>query len=89
MCFIWVDYVHKEPYEIDLVAACVGIVNTVQRGDIPWPIVYGVGINIKTGEIFPSTVMDKGPDIPLRHARLITGSYSVSATVIMLLNVTF
>jgi len=70
-------YVHKEPYEIDLVAACVGVVNTVQRGDIPWPIVYGVGINIKTGEIFPSTVMDKGPDIPLRNARLITGAHSI------------
>lgn len=68
----------KHPMEIDLTQACVGELNTVPRGDIHWPILYGVGVNIKTGEIFPATFTDKGPDQPLRHARNFTGGQTVS-----------
>lgn len=59
--------------------ACVGIVNTVERGEncVPWPLVYGVGINVKTGDIFSAQVLDKGPDLALRQARLFTGSHQV------------
>lgn len=63
--------------EIDLTQACVGELNTVLRGDINWPILYGVGVNIKTGEIFPATFTDKGPDQALRHARNFTGGQTV------------
>jgi protein N-terminal asparagine amidohydrolase len=35
---------------------------------------YGIGVNIKTGEIFPATFPDKGPDLPLRHSRIFSGS---------------
>jgi protein N-terminal asparagine amidohydrolase len=52
--------------EIDLTQACVGELNTTMRGDINWPIIYGVGVNTRTGEIFPATFPDKGPDIHLR-----------------------
>ncbi len=31
-------------------------------------------MNIKTGEIFPATFPDKGPDLPLRHSRIFSGS---------------
>lgn len=68
-------YAHKHPVEFDLVSACVGELNTTIRNDIPWPILFGVGVNVKTGEIFPATFPDKGPDIPLRHARLFTGNH--------------
>jgi len=68
------QYVAKEPCEVELVTACVGELNTIIRGDIPWPILYGVGVNVKTGEIFPATFPDKGPDLPLRHARIFSGS---------------
>lgn len=57
---------HKHPMEIDLTQACVGELNTTMRGDTNWPIVYGVGVNTRTGEIFPATFPDKGPDIQLR-----------------------
>lgn len=57
---------HKHPMEIDLTQACVGELNTTVRGDINWPIIYGVGFNTRTGEIFPATFPDKGPDIQLR-----------------------
>lgn len=58
---------HKHPMEIDLTQACVGELNTTVRGgDTNWPIVYGVGVNTRSGEIFPATFPDKGPDIQLR-----------------------
>lgn len=41
--------VHKHPAEVDLTLACVGELNTTIRGGIPWPLIYGVGVNVKTG----------------------------------------
>ncbi|XP_060535049.1 protein N-terminal asparagine amidohydrolase [Cylas formicarius] len=64
---------HKHPVEVDLTLACVGELNTTIRGGIHWPIIYGVGINTKTGEIFPATFPDKGPEQALRCARHLTG----------------
>jgi protein N-terminal asparagine amidohydrolase len=44
--------VSKEPtVEIELVSACVGDLNTVLRGDVPWPILYGIGENMMTDSI--------------------------------------
>ncbi|XP_052567450.1 protein N-terminal asparagine amidohydrolase-like, partial [Culex pipiens pallens] len=68
---------HKHPLEIDLTQACVGELNTILRGDINWPIIYGIGVNVKTGEIFPATFPDKGPDLQLRMARHFTGGHQV------------
>lgn len=64
--------------EIDLTQACVGELNTILRGETNWPIIYGVGVNIKTGEIFPASFPDKGPDLQLRQARNFTGGQTVS-----------
>ncbi|XP_045464482.1 protein N-terminal asparagine amidohydrolase isoform X1 [Harmonia axyridis] len=69
---------HKQLVEIDLTLACVGELNTTMRGGIPWPIIYGIGLNIKTGDIFPATFPDKGPDLSLRMARYLTGVTQVS-----------
>lgn len=63
--------------EIDLTQACVGDLNTSLRGDIHFPIIYGVGVNIKTGEIFPATFPDRGPESNLRIARNFTGAQNV------------
>lgn len=68
---------HKLPMEIDLTQACVGELNTIVRGETNWPIIYGVGINIKTGEIFPASFPDKGPDLQLRQARNFAGGQTV------------
>lgn len=51
----------------------MGELNTTIRAGIHWPIIYGIGVNIKTGEIFPATFPDKGPDQGLRCARYLTG----------------
>lgn len=71
--FLKIASFHKHPVEIDLTLACVGELNTTIRGGIHWPMIYGVGVNIKTGEIFPATFPDKGPDHALRCARHLTG----------------
>lgn len=68
---------HKQPVEIDLTLCCVGELNTTVRGGIHWPMIYGIGLNVKTGEIFPASFPDKGPDQPLRCARQLTGGQQV------------
>lgn len=67
------DAFHRHPLEIDLTLACVGELNTIMRGNIPWPVIYGIGVNVRTGELFPATFPDKGPDCALRTARFIAG----------------
>lgn len=68
---------HRQPVEIDLTLACVGELNTTIRSGIHWPIVYGVGVITKTGELFPATFPDKGPDLALRIARHLRGGQQV------------
>ncbi|EZA61324.1 hypothetical protein DMN91_012644 [Ooceraea biroi] len=68
---------HKQPREIDLTLCCVGELNTTVRGGIHWPVIYGIGLNVKTGEIFPATFPDKGPEQALRCARQLTGGQQV------------
>ncbi|CAG0884174.1 unnamed protein product [Darwinula stevensoni] len=68
---------HKLPMEIDLVLLCVGELNSTIRGGIHWPIIYGIAVNVKTGEIFPATFPEKGPDMPLRNARHFTGGHQI------------
>ncbi|KAF4522941.1 hypothetical protein B566_EDAN012636 [Ephemera danica] len=63
--------------EVDLTLCCIGELNTTIRGGIQWPIIYGIGVNVKTGEIFPASFMDKGPEQPLRKARHFTGGRQV------------
>lgn len=72
-----IESFHKHHLEIDLTQACVGELNTILRGDINYPIIYGVGVNIKTGEIFPATFLDRGPDRQLRDARNFMGAQSI------------
>lgn len=66
LSFFTLESFHKHPMEIDLTQACVGELNTTIRGETNWPVIYGVGVNTRTGEIFPATFPDKGPDIQLR-----------------------
>ncbi|XP_039285499.1 protein N-terminal asparagine amidohydrolase [Nilaparvata lugens] len=68
----------KQPIEIDLTMACVGELNTTVRNGRQWPILFGAGVNVKTGEIFPATFPDKGPEQALRKARNLVGAKQVS-----------
>lgn len=68
---------HKHPLEIDFTLSCTGELNTMVRNGMNWPILYGCGVNVKTGEIFPATFPDKGPEQPLRSARHLTGGQQI------------
>lgn len=71
----------KSPYEVDLVTCCLGDLNTIVRAGMAWPVVYGLGVNTETGQLFPATFPDKGPELSLRSARLFTGGYQKSYSV--------
>lgn len=42
----------KHPKKIHVKLVCVGDLNTEVKDDISWPIIYGVGVEIKTGWFF-------------------------------------
>lgn len=71
------DAYHKQPVRIHLITACICEMNTTLRENINWPVIYGIGVNVKTGEMFPASFPDKGPDIALRSARHFTGCYEM------------
>lgn len=50
--------------------------NNTMRGNINWPVVYGVACNVKTGDIFRATFpeSERGPEISLRATRLYTNT---------------
>ncbi|XP_041987784.1 protein N-terminal asparagine amidohydrolase isoform X2 [Aricia agestis] len=64
---------HRLTEEIDLTLACCCELNTALGGSAPAPLVTGVGLDLRAGEIFPANFPDKGPELPLRSARAFTG----------------
>lgn len=64
---------HRLTVEIDLTMACCCELNTALGGGSPAPLVTGVGVDIRAGDLFPAAFPDKGPELPLRGARTITG----------------
>ena len=50
---------HRVRTTLELVTCCVGEVCTIRRSGAPWPLVYGIGVNVKTGEVFPAQFTDK------------------------------
>ncbi|KAI8426417.1 hypothetical protein MSG28_005260 [Choristoneura fumiferana] len=64
---------HRLSVEIDLTLACCCELNTALNGGSAAPLVTGVGVDIRAGDLFPATFPDKGPELPLRGARTITG----------------
>ena len=71
---------HKNRFELDLETCCIGDLCTLNRNGVPWPIIYGVGVNVKTGDIFPAQFNEKGPDMDLRYARTLTGGDNVGVS---------
>ncbi|KAM8771741.1 protein N-terminal asparagine amidohydrolase [Acanthopagrus schlegelii] len=64
---------HKQKEDIHLETCCITEINdTVVEGNHR-PVVYGIGVNVKTGDMFPSSFTYKGPAEELRSARTFTG----------------
>lgn len=68
------DIFRQSRHDIHIITACVCDANDVIKPNgIHYPLLYGVGVNCKTGALFPATFPDKGPDTALRSARHFTG----------------
>ncbi|XP_077380376.1 protein N-terminal asparagine amidohydrolase isoform X1 [Festucalex cinctus] len=63
--------------DIHLQTCCVTEMNDVVVNAVHKPAVYGVGVNVKTGKVFPATFPCKGPAEDLRSARTFTGGQMV------------
>jgi len=68
---------HRSPASLELVTCCIGDAATVARGGAPWPLVYGIGVYVKNGIMFPASFLDRGPDMDIRLARTLTGGEGV------------
>ena len=77
------ETLHKQRVDLDLVRCCVGELCTINRNGIPWPMVYGVGVDVKTGHVFPATFTDKGPDMDIRNARTLSRAENVGVSSIV------
>ena len=73
---------HKNRCDLDLETCCIGDLCTLNRNGIAWPIIYGIGVNVKTGDIFPAQFSEKGPDMDIRYARTLTGGDNVGVSTI-------
>ncbi|XP_008407169.1 protein N-terminal asparagine amidohydrolase [Poecilia reticulata] len=63
----------KQKEHVHLETCCITEMNNVVDKGIHKPIVYGIGVNVKTGEVFPASFPHKGPAEMLRSARTFTG----------------
>ncbi|XP_041640186.1 protein N-terminal asparagine amidohydrolase [Cheilinus undulatus] len=63
----------KQKEDIHLETCCVTELNDIIVDGTHRPIVYGLGVNVKTGDVFPSSFSHKGPAEQLRSARTFTG----------------
>ena len=78
--FFSAETLHKQRVDLDLITCCLGELCTIHRNGIPWPVIYGIGVNVKTGDIFPANFTDKGPDLDIRNARTLTGGENVGVS---------
>uniref|UniRef100_A0A8C6LFT4 N-terminal asparagine amidase n=2 Tax=Nothobranchius furzeri TaxID=105023 RepID=A0A8C6LFT4_NOTFU len=63
----------KQEQDIHLETCCITDMNDMVENGIHKPVVYGIGVNVKTGEVFPASFPQKGPAEELRSARTFTG----------------
>uniref|UniRef100_A0AAY4A4K5 Protein N-terminal asparagine amidohydrolase n=1 Tax=Denticeps clupeoides TaxID=299321 RepID=A0AAY4A4K5_9TELE len=59
--------------DIYLETCCITELNDVVVDGVHRPVVYGLGVNVKTGEVFPASFLVHGPAEDLRSARTFTG----------------
>ncbi|XP_068607350.1 protein N-terminal asparagine amidohydrolase [Brachionichthys hirsutus] len=59
--------------DVHLETCCISEMNDVVVNGTHRPVVYGIGVNVQTGDVFPSSFTHKGPAEELRSARTFTG----------------
>ncbi|XP_078097017.1 protein N-terminal asparagine amidohydrolase [Mustelus asterias] len=69
---------NEQPENIHLATYCLTELNDVVKEDIHCPVIYGIAVSVKTGEIFHANFPDKGPDEVIRSARNLLGGSVLS-----------
>lgn len=69
---------HKQAEDIHLVTFCVTDINDKKENGIHLPIIYGIAVNVKTGDVFKAKFQDRHPDEDLRSAYTLTGGQMVN-----------
>ncbi|XP_018596186.2 protein N-terminal asparagine amidohydrolase [Scleropages formosus] len=67
----------KQKEDIHLVTCCITELNDVVIDGVHRPIVYGIGVNVKTGDVFPASFPCREPAEDLRSARTFTGGQMI------------
>uniref|UniRef100_A0A8D3BU06 N-terminal asparagine amidohydrolase n=1 Tax=Scophthalmus maximus TaxID=52904 RepID=A0A8D3BU06_SCOMX len=70
----------KQKEDIHLETCCITEMNDIVVDGTHRPVVYGIGVNVKTGDVFPSSFIHKGPAEQLRSARTFTGGQYLSTS---------
>lgn len=68
------EIIQSQGEPIHLSSACVTEFNDRVEVGLHKPRIYGVGVTVQDGHIFPATFLDKGPDEFIRHARTFTAA---------------
>ncbi|XP_041061965.1 protein N-terminal asparagine amidohydrolase isoform X1 [Carcharodon carcharias] len=69
---------NRQSENIHLETYCLTELNDVVKKNVHWPVIYGIAVNVKTGEIFHATFPDRGPDEVIRSARNFLGGSIMS-----------
>ncbi|KAK2146211.1 hypothetical protein LSH36_624g01074 [Paralvinella palmiformis] len=54
--------------DLHLICTCITDYNNVLKNGINFPVIYGVAVDVCSGEIYPARFVDKGPEIDIRSA---------------------
>ncbi|XP_077131230.1 protein N-terminal asparagine amidohydrolase isoform X1 [Ranitomeya variabilis] len=69
---------HQQAEDVHLVTLCVTDINDRKEDGIHLPIIYGLAVNVKTGEICKAKFEDRQPDEDLRSAYTLAGGDMVN-----------
>ncbi|XP_038619213.1 protein N-terminal asparagine amidohydrolase [Tachyglossus aculeatus] len=64
--------------DIHLVTFCTTELNDREEGGDHFPIIYGIGVRVESGEIFRASFPERGPEEDLRSARSFSGGPMIS-----------
>uniref|UniRef100_UPI0035902EDD protein N-terminal asparagine amidohydrolase-like isoform X2 n=1 Tax=Myxine glutinosa TaxID=7769 RepID=UPI0035902EDD len=60
----------QQKEDVHLLTFCASELNTILRSGVQHPAIYGIAVDVRTGNLFPARFPDRGPDSVLRSARI-------------------
>jgi len=66
---VFQNMIQEETCTFHLKLCCSLEINTIVKDNTNWPIHYGAGVRLETGEVFPAKFEYHGPDLDIRMLR--------------------